>query len=420
MNILFRIYLKRVYITGIENIPKDKPYIYACNHPNSFFDAMFLNLSLFKNTSAFARSDAFNTRFKKWFFGIYGIGPIYRKEEGKENLLKNNETFDRGYEVLFKERKGVLLHAEGICVVEKRMRPLKKGTARMAFNAAVQNNWEEDIMIVPVGFNYTYPKQPRSEIMLNFGKPFSAKEFEEEYKAHPAKAINLFNKRLKPKLEEEVIIINKKEDETMTETCFEIFRNDNPDKYFPWRKSTKERYLMEKGIADKVNNLSSENSEQYQELNNKCSRYSEILNKHEITGKTLLNKNTNLFVRIITFILSVPFCFVGRGLNYLPYAAGSMLTKKLVKGDVFYASIKVGTSFVFGLIYYILLLVILTLTLGYLGLGIVLCLPIFAYIASIIFDYNSEFSRLLKLRKAPESEIEDLIKLRKEIIEIVK
>src|SRR5689334_738847 len=87
-------YRKRTY-SGFENIPATGPVILACNHPNSFLDAMIVGAYLERETHFLARSDVFNSPLKLWILSQFKLMPIYRLQEGAENLDKNKETFEK-------------------------------------------------------------------------------------------------------------------------------------------------------------------------------------------------------------------------------------------------------------------------------------------------------------------------------------
>ena len=42
----FQLFYKRIYITGIENIPKDKPIFFAANHSNALIDGFVVAIFL--------------------------------------------------------------------------------------------------------------------------------------------------------------------------------------------------------------------------------------------------------------------------------------------------------------------------------------------------------------------------------------
>ena len=114
------------------------PLLIAANHPNSFLDAIILS-SLFKfPVYSLARGDAFANRFVTKILTSLNMLPVYRVSEGVENLENNYTTFDACQE-LFSQRKIVLIFSEGRCINEWHLRPLKKGTARLALTAWMHN-----------------------------------------------------------------------------------------------------------------------------------------------------------------------------------------------------------------------------------------------------------------------------------------
>lgn len=122
----------------------------AVNHPNSFLDAIILDILFDEPIISLARGDAF---FKPWIATILrslNILPVFREREGKEHLHRNYHTFDECLSI-FKKNGVVLIFTEALCENEWHLRPLKKGTARMAVTA-----WQEDIpvSILPIGLNY--------------------------------------------------------------------------------------------------------------------------------------------------------------------------------------------------------------------------------------------------------------------------
>ncbi len=195
--IVFYFFAKRIDISGIENIPSDKPILFASIHPNSFFDAIVLHVMLKRYVYALARGDAFKKGFVEWILTVVHMIPIYRISEGKENLLKNDDTFERCQE-LFRKNQQVLIFAEGICKQQREVLPLKKGTARMVMQA-----WEEgdDVHVVPVGIMYDDFRKYGKRIKLNFNKPITQKDFQEK---HPAKFVREFNEKLQPAMQQMV------------------------------------------------------------------------------------------------------------------------------------------------------------------------------------------------------------------------
>jgi 1-acyl-sn-glycerol-3-phosphate acyltransferase len=126
------------------------PLLLAVNHPNSFLDAIILCTLFDEPVYSLARGDAFNGKLITAFLRSLKMLPVYRVSEGVENLEGNYTTFSACIE-LFKKGGIVLIFTEGKSENEWHLRPLKKGTARLALTA-----WQQNIplKILPIGLNY--------------------------------------------------------------------------------------------------------------------------------------------------------------------------------------------------------------------------------------------------------------------------
>jgi len=138
--------------------------------------------------------------------------PMYRlKDIGIKGVKNNFSSLDYSYDLL-KNNEQVLILAEGTTEHEKRLRPIQKGTARMALGA-VEKYPGLDVQIIPIGVNYADILNYRSEVMLQIGDPIPIQSFLQGEKEHPAKIIKKVTQQLKESLEALVIHIDQKEDE---------------------------------------------------------------------------------------------------------------------------------------------------------------------------------------------------------------
>jgi 1-acyl-sn-glycerol-3-phosphate acyltransferase len=144
-------YCKKISISF--NSYTKTPVILACNHPNSFLDALIIG-SHYKHPVHFlARGDVFSKPLVNRLLRAINMIPIYRITEGREQLKYNEDTFEECLNVL--ENNGtVLIFSEGVCKNEYSLRPLKKGTARLAYMA-----WHDreinNLSIRPVSISYS-------------------------------------------------------------------------------------------------------------------------------------------------------------------------------------------------------------------------------------------------------------------------
>lgn len=159
------IYCRQLRINHPELLKSKGPLLLASNHPNSFLDAIILATIFRQPVYSLARGDAFNKKWTASLLRQLNILPVYREREGSEHLHKNYQTFDACNEI-FKQNGIVLIFTEALCENEWHLRPLKKGTARLAATA-----WQQGIplKILPVGFNYSSFILFGKNVQLNLG-----------------------------------------------------------------------------------------------------------------------------------------------------------------------------------------------------------------------------------------------------------
>ncbi|MCO5285587.1 MAG: 1-acyl-sn-glycerol-3-phosphate acyltransferase [Chitinophagaceae bacterium] len=190
-------YCKSLRISNKDLLRQEGPLILAANHPNSFLDAIIL-ASLFRQpVYSLARGDAFISPFVNRMLRSLHILPVYRISEGAETLGNNYSTFDR-VETLLGQNKIVLIFSEGLCINEWHLRPLKKGTARIAIRA-----WQNNIplKILPVGLNYSSYNSFGKSVHINFGRIIEKKDLNG---STSGKALNTFNDILSEALSQHV------------------------------------------------------------------------------------------------------------------------------------------------------------------------------------------------------------------------
>ncbi len=197
-----RIYCRDIYINRKELLRHQGPMMLAVNHPNSFLDAIILCTLFDKPVFSLARGDAFKNKFFANLLYQLKLLPVYRVSEGVENLEENYKTFELCKKI-FKQNGIVLIFSEGRCMNEWHLRPLKKGTARLAISS-----WEDgiDLKVLPVGINYNSFKRFGKNVKLYFGDFINSKSI--DYKDSHGNAIRAFNDALRNQLSGFVYEIN--------------------------------------------------------------------------------------------------------------------------------------------------------------------------------------------------------------------
>jgi 1-acyl-sn-glycerol-3-phosphate acyltransferase len=159
------VFCRKIIINKPALLKEKGPLLLACNHPNSFLDAVIVDALFDQPVYSLARGDVFKKHFYFKLLGALKMLPVYRVSEGVENLSNNYQTFEACKEI-FSNTGVVLMFSEGKCINEWHLRPLKKGTARLALAS-----WDENIplKVLPVGINYSSFRKFGKNIFINFG-----------------------------------------------------------------------------------------------------------------------------------------------------------------------------------------------------------------------------------------------------------
>ena len=159
------LYCTKIVVNKKELLQIKGPVLFAANHPNSFLDGVILSTLLDETLYSLTRGDVFQNKMVSKILLWLKLLPIYRTSEGTQNLAHNYNTFSDCHQV-FKKKKIVLIFSEAGSVNEWKLRPLRKGTARLAFSS-----WQQgiDVKLIPLAFNYDSFKKFGKELHLNFG-----------------------------------------------------------------------------------------------------------------------------------------------------------------------------------------------------------------------------------------------------------
>jgi 1-acyl-sn-glycerol-3-phosphate acyltransferase len=318
------LYFEKVNIKGLENIPQEGPVILACNHPNSFLDALIITVYYKRPIFYIARGDAFKRPFGKKMLSFLNNVPIFRKEEGmKDNLSKNEETFSYCMDVL-KEGDTILLFSEGLCENEWYLRPLRKGTGRLVYDAWNDPEIGGTLKVIPVTTNYSGWHGSGNSTFVELLKPIEKKSFTDTNEQ--GLFLRKFNTLLANCLSEKVISIDKsKEAEAQnTITGFLLKNFTNGDE------------LAKKASLEFTNPDAKMFHKKYLELAN----YIKTENLTYFTNGNIVSFLVALFILPLAIIL-----------NIIPYSICKYIAWKTTRKNVFYDSVFFGSLLILGPIY---------------------------------------------------------------------
>lgn len=418
-------YFRRFKGKNLHQIRVNKPVLIAINHPNAFMDPIALSIMVFSpRTYYMARGDAFKKGFATMFLTSLGIVPIFRlRDGGIEGVKKNNASFSIVYKMWNKGKK-IMVFPEGLCVQERRLRPIQKGTARMAFGFTEEFK-RDDFLIVPVSVTYSHPSKIHTDIYYQAGEPIEVKDFIASYKENPAKGINELTRVIEEKMKAITPHLNDKENDLLLEQLQEIYK----EQYLEENKLNKNNLDNHQQfwfyITNQLNLISENSKEQIEKLRNKTAEYIKKLNISNVHDVEVYNEikgtSKNNFIIYCLLILGFPFYLIGKVLHFIPKYLAKKLSEKKGRELEFRASFNFGAGAIFSAFYFLIELLVIWFV-----FKIWWYLP--AYFAiKLLFGYiGIKYSRFKKeafysirfnnLKTSKPAAIEELKALRNEIL----
>lgn len=408
-----RLNFRRMYFSNFDRIPKEGPVILAVNHPTAFIEPCVLACFQARTLHYLVRGDFFAKPVYRFLLENTNMIPIYRRKDGGLTKVKDNyATFERCYDALHADRALMIL-AEGRCIHEKRLRPIQKGVARIAFGT-YQKYGMEDLQIIPIGVNYTDSNAFRSELMIEVGEAIQMRDYLATYRDNGQRAIRELTDELARRLAQHLIIIDRPEDEVLTEHLFELHRHNQAYQIWPIASSLPQRFRSEKQLADWVNAME---VEQKRDLKRRVGAYFSALENQGLSDFGLVQPQHYSPQNTVVLIIGLlPF---GLGLigNAAPVALARWVGQRLVRTVEFRHSVKLASALGFYLVYMVFLL---ALAVGSqnrnLLLGIVL-LPFWGYFAILYQELWERWRMGRRVRQSPDQTIAGLRAQRQRLVE---
>lgn len=372
----FRITHHRFIINGQENIPKNRPIVFAPNHQNALLDPLAIIFATSLQPVFLARADIFKNKWIARILHFLKILPVYRIRDGKETLSKNEDVFNEAFHIL-DSNKALCLFPEGAHIGIKSMLPHKKAIPRIVFLSAEKSNETLNTQIVPVGINYSNYYGFRRNVTINFGKPLQAKDYYPILKeeGEPA-ATSKLRDDLFDAVRQLVVNVPDKSGYVLFEEAFKMAPSlnisPNPSRDF---------VPTEQLIVEKIVQYLNLNQIEKTSWIEKAKEYQLLKNQLKLDEKTLSKTDLDIATKIKNILLitiALPFSIWGTLSNGWLFYLTRYPYRKSIKDPQFYSSV----SYVLTLLLFPLWLVVEYFILqtilhsGWLALGlIVLSVP---------------------------------------------
>ncbi len=421
---MHRLYYRRITVIGIEKIPAGTPVIFAPNHQNALMDALAVLYATRKPVAFMARADIFKKPTMAKLLKFLRILPIYRIRDGYGELGRNQEVFQYTVDVL-KSNLPLCVLPEGNHEGQKRLRQLKKGIFRIAFQAEESTSTPLNLSIVPVGIDYSDYFNAGTDLTIVFGTPIKIADYLANYHDNEARTINILVELLAENMRNVMIHIPE-EHYQLVHTLSEIYEpnvwNTRNTKRHPYNKLTIKQYIVQK-----LTESFDKKPENVDIIDRTLNTYLFDIKKTGYTD-TELQQNPPGFIMLLAgvalSILVLPFHLYGLLLNYLPYKATDLASAK-IKDKHFKSSVQFGIGILLLPVYYLIVIILFCfLTDGLmLKAGFGLSLPISGIFAFYNFNHLKilvQKVRLFFFRTTKGEQYKSLLEERNQLINLIK
>ncbi len=414
-----KVFYRKIIVMGAENINPDDHLIFAPNHQNALMDALAV-LFTHKGQPVFlARADIFKRKAIASFLYFIKILPVYRIRDGFSSLKANDEIFLKTIDVL-KNKNGLVILPEGDHAGFRRLRQLKKGICRVAFQADEATGFQLKIKIIPVGIEYSNYSRLRQVLTVIYGKPIEVSEYYQLYKDSPERALNTLRDRLSTEIKKVMVHIESEDDYEAIDELRSIINGRYSDNIkFP-------KLYRDRNLIDKLNRLKISDPQTYNKICALSLKVKEKAKNLNITYR-LLEKKKHPLIWLIAglagLFLTFPVWLFGN-IFTLTFLSLPELQIRKTKDLQFHSTIRFGISLALAFIFLPVYLIITLLIFSpwWLAIVIFLTIPvagIFAWNYNILFRRIIGGFRLRKYIKEKNSAYSELRKNYDELIELV-
>lgn len=341
--VALRVFFRRFTVNKRHLLHAEGPLIVVSNHPNTLMDPV-VTASLMKQKIHFlAKSSFFKPGIQAWLFHHLFMIPVYRREDvGDTGTAQNDATFAKCYEFLGKGGT-LMVFPEGNSFMQRRLRPLKTGTARIALGAEAQHGFGLGLRILPVGLNYSDPSRFRSEVFVNVGEPIAVKDFEAAFAEDPFKAAHDLTDHLKERLEALVIHTETDEEDALARQVEAVYQDKLVKELDLADAEPKEKFIITKGIVQSIKYFEAKDPQRVHALRVELQDYLQHLSSIGLEPDGIRQAPNRSQVAwgtvetILYLVIGFPFYLFGVVHNYLPYLLPAKIVRALTKDIEFYA-----------------------------------------------------------------------------------
>lgn len=365
-----RCHYHRLVIRGRDNIPTDGSYIFAPCHQNALMEPLAILCTTPRPVVFLARADIFNNPTVASILNFLKIMPVYRIRDGKENLGRNADIFEKSKSVLL-DGVPFCLMAEGRHNDKHQLLPLVKGMFRIA-GETQKTLGEKPLYIVPTGIDYDEYERPFSNLVVNIGKPIPVKPFMDTYNENEPLALNQMRDALQAGLFEQMHDIRSREHyselNALCNACNKSVRKEDGLSNTAWN-----RFQVRRRISQRLDKMVADGCEKAAPIVHLGKEYQRVCAELKFNEKlpgehwnlALLCLSTILIGALIVATVWKPALLLLLMCYPIILMPTHLIAKKIIKDPQFRSSVNYGIRFGISILYTIVMAVVVGINNGF-------------------------------------------------------
>jgi 1-acyl-sn-glycerol-3-phosphate acyltransferase len=416
---------KKITISGLENIPKDKPVIFAANHQNALMDPLALVFTNKLQTLWLTRADVFKGKTVRSMLEFMKMSPVYRIRDGKENLGNNEQVFRLVTNVL-ENNMSVALFPEAAHSGRRQMLGHKKAIPRMALEAEKKNNFQLDLKLVPVGIFYDHYWKFNRSVIVQYGPAVDVDRYKDRYAENPQNTMLVMRDDIYTHLVPLVIQINSNEHYSEYEDIRSVAGKEFAKKVFYSNNPSIQLFKSEQELIARVEEIETGKPEIFDTIRKQLGQYIRDIKLSGISDDQLVKGKNSSFLHLIlqsiAALLSLPIFVVGFVFNFIPYFIPRLFITNKLKDNAFISTFNFAVGLVLFPVFYLiesgLILVLSGSVLA--AITSLICMPFAGKIAFNLFEFYRDLAVIMKFKIFFRGKFRKLLDLRSGFIHLLE